>query len=568
MQRPLPRLAAAAAALGIAIGVSVAIASQPGRPLHQDLPSPGGVDGGRSAAMTSPAPTQNPDVIAVGNKMLPEPDAAQPGRPDEPTFGEPGFAADRQTQATLDRQTASDGTLHYVAVFNPDVLPFKRMSALNAIDTSQSLSLAAGRRTALTVGGAPDVARDRFWGSLMLTLAPDQVIAIPSVAPDMRILSYETEPPVELRFGKDSADNFYVSAPRIGQPVSVRLVMHVDADAGYFAPALPQGRWTPRLVAAQAPPGALARMPAEVRALAAQSLGELGLHQDMELGRAFNALVAYHRAFAAGDSPPRVAGTYRDLFSTQVGVCRHRSFVFMITANALGIPTRYVTNEAHAFVEVWFPGRGWQRVDLGGAAQNLQVYNGADKTVHRPRREDPFAKPDAYRDNYTQLRGDISGLSDAQRQEHGDPHAARSGEDTFSDEADDGTAADDDDGSPAPFNAPTLAEHNTPPDPRRITPTLRLQADATRRARSESLGLAGTVTDSATAAPLAGLTVQLFLLPLDASLDQAVWIGAVVSDAAGTFRTTATVPPSVAVGAYHVIAVTSEDLRHNAGLSE
>ncbi|MBK9069875.1 MAG: transglutaminase domain-containing protein [Myxococcales bacterium] len=568
MQRPLPRLAAAAAAMGIAIGVSAAIASRAGRPLHQDLPSPASVDGGRSAAMTSPTPTQNPDVIAAGNKMLPEPDASQPGRPDEPTFGQPGFAADRQTQATLDRQTASDGTLHYVAVFNPDVLPFKRMSALNAIDTSQTLSIAPGRRLTLTVGGAPDMARDRFWGSLMLTLAPDQVIAIPSVAPDMRILSYETEPRAELRFSKDTADNFYVSAPRIKQPVSVRLVMHVDADAGYFAPALPQGRWTPRLVAAQAPTGALARMPMEVRALAGQSLSELGLHQDVELGRAFNALVAYHRAFAAGDAPPREEGTYRDLFSAQVGVCRHRSFVFMITANALGIPTRYVTNEAHAFVEVWFPQRGWQRVDLGGAALNLQVYNGGDKTVHRPRSEDPFAKPDAYRDNYTQLRGDISGLSDTQREEQRDPHAASSGEDTFSDHAGSATAAGADDGTPAPFNAPTLAANDGPPDPRRITPSLSLRADATTKARSESLGLAGTVTDRATGAPLAGLTVQLFLLPLDASLDQAVWIGAAVSDGMGTFSATATVPGSVAVGAYHVIAVTSEDLRHNAGRSD
>ena len=113
-------------------------------------------------------------------------------------------------------------------------------------------------------------------------------------------------------------------------------------------------------------------------------------------------------------SPHPTGDIYRDLCDSQAGVCRHRSFAFMVTANALGIPTRYVQNEAHAFVEVWFPDRGWQRIDLGGAALRMDVTGADNKTLHRPRADDPFHKPPEYKNQYTQLEGDIKGLTDQQ----------------------------------------------------------------------------------------------------------------------------------------------------------
>ena len=126
---------------------------------------------------------------------------------------------------------------------------------------------------------------------------------------------------------------------------------------------------------------------------------------------AFNRLVGWARAFKAGTIDSPTSDTYRDLCDSKAGVCRHRAFAFMITANALGIPTRYVENEAHAFVEVWFPERSWQRIDLGGAALRMDVSGADNKTLHRPRADDPFTKPPEYKQNYTQLEGDIRGLS-------------------------------------------------------------------------------------------------------------------------------------------------------------
>jgi transglutaminase-like putative cysteine protease len=40
-----------------------------------------------------------------------------------------------------------------------------------------------------------------------------------------------------------------------------------------------------------------------------------------------------------------------DLARGKRGVCRHRAYAFVIVAQALGIPARFVQNEAHAWVE-------------------------------------------------------------------------------------------------------------------------------------------------------------------------------------------------------------------------
>ena len=55
----------------------------------------------------------------------------------------------------------------------------------------------------------------------------------------------------------------------------------------------------------------------------------------------------------SSEEPPTGRGDiYLDLALQQKGVCRHRSFAFLVTALYLGIPTRMIANEAHAWVEV------------------------------------------------------------------------------------------------------------------------------------------------------------------------------------------------------------------------
>jgi hypothetical protein len=148
---------AALGTVGVAVGLAAAAAvtwaqgaAAPPRVLHEDLPSPGGSDS--PLVGSDPTAGQNPEAFASGDKVLPEPELA-PKDPGEAVFGRDGSVTDRDTETRPDYQTDADGTLHYTAVFNPDVMPFKRMSSLDGIDPGYknvirdaTLRAAGGRR--------------------------------------------------------------------------------------------------------------------------------------------------------------------------------------------------------------------------------------------------------------------------------------------------------------------------------------------------------------------------------------------------------------------------------------
>jgi hypothetical protein len=536
-------------------------AAAPRRVLHEDLPGPGT----SGPLLGAPRPGQNPAGFASGDKILPEPSHDAPAS-GEPVLGRGGFAADRQTSTRPDLNTGADGTLHYVSVFNPDVLPFKRMSAMDGVRDDETLFISRTALVELPVGGTTDQTRDRFWGSVVVQLAPGVDAPLPSVAPDMRILSYEAEPPINLTFSKDGADNFYVRSDESGAHGEYRLVFLVDADAGYFAPALPTGqRYTPAMVRRMAPPELLTPLPDGVQRAAERSLRELGIDDHTPLPDAFNKLVYYFRGFTAKDPPPSTGDIYRDLFASQAGVCRHRSFAFMITANALGIPTRYVENEAHAFVEVWFPERGWQRIDLGGAAMKMDVEGADGKTLHRPRAEDPFAKPDAYKDSYTQLEGDIEGLSDKQLSDRKRPLGQGPSSGDYAPlVSGDGSGSGAGDGSSDAIGPGSNGPNHTA-DPKKITPQITVTSADDRGYRGETLHVEGRVDDGRT--PLASRRVDVYLAPQGRQGDGAILIGHGVTSLGGTFSADVDLPPSLDLTTYELYLGTPEDDKYNASFS-
>src|SRR5262249_1433030 len=148
---------------------------------------------------------------------------------DTPVLGRGGFGADRDTSTKPDEATGSDGTLHYISVFNPDVLPFKRMTALDSVRDDYTMQVADATETDLPIGGQAktDPARDRFWGDVEVDLEPGKEAPLPSVAPDMRILSYETKPPITVTFSKDGADNFFVRSDESSAHGTYHLVFMV-----------------------------------------------------------------------------------------------------------------------------------------------------------------------------------------------------------------------------------------------------------------------------------------------------------------------------------------------------
>jgi protein-glutamine gamma-glutamyltransferase len=101
--------------------------------------------------------------------------------------------------------------------------------------------------------------------------------------------------------------------------------------------------------------------------------------------------------------PPLLGANSVDefLFDTKQGFCEHFSSSFAFLMRAAGVPARIVTGyqggemnpvdgylvvrqtDAHAWVEVELPGRGWIRVDPTGAAVPLRIDSGISAAVPR-----------------------------------------------------------------------------------------------------------------------------------------------------------------------------------------
>ena len=547
---------------GLIAGLAVAQSSARKAPIpHEDLPAPSGAD--TSPVISAGGSGSVPTALRSGDAIIPRPSVDSPldKSRGEPVLGTKDFGADRQTSVKPDDNTGTDATLHYISVFNPDVLPFKRMSALDAVGDDYTLKIGRPALTEVPVGGVTDPkTRDWFYGNMMIELTPGTDVPLPSVAPDMRILSYDVKPKIALKFEKDGADNFYVRTEESSASGQYRLIIYVDADQGYFAPSLPTTRkYTPAMIAALTPPEIRPMLPDHIRSAGRTTLDKIGIDANMNLHDAFNLLVKYFRGFEAKKLPPTTGDIYRDLCDSQAGVCRHRAFSFMITCNTLGIPARYVQNEAHAFIEVWFPERRWQRIDLGGAALRMDVSNAEDKRIHTPRAEDPFAKPPEYTQQYTQLEGDIRGLSAKQIADRKKPNATPSGSLGGNSGKGNGPAGPDRI-TPDP-TLPTVTQ-----DPKKVTPRLDVTTADTSAFRGDVVHVEGRVVAQGKAIP--DHPVDVFLAPAGRHGASPIPLGRAVSDATGRFSQEFTVPGSLNLATYEIYLASPEDAYFNAALSD
>jgi len=508
-----------------------------------------------------PGVGQNPAGFRRGDKILPKPDTQAEPNPGqrEPIHGRGGYGADRDTESRPDYQTGPDSTLHYIEVFNPSIVPFKRMTALDGIRDDYVMEVYDRSTDDLDVGGEQRPGRDMFWASMAVELRPGVEVAIPSVAPDMGILSYEITPSTSVTFSKDGADNYFVRTDEAGSAGTFRLVFLADADVRYFAPDVPLGYRVYEIDARR-----VRVVPASVRKVAERGLRQLGVHRNMEVKDALDVMVRYFRNFEAKDSPPSTGDIFWDLFSSQAGVCRHRSFAFQVVANTLGIPARYVANEAHAWVEVWVPDRDggmWLRVDLGGAAVEMQVYNAKDKTMYRPRGEDTFPQPEKYANNYTQLKGDISGLTDKQIEEAGTPMPGSDDPDA------DGLGGGGDPGRPTIGPGQKLPQLPQSEYIGKTSTTILVREASTSGFRGESIEIRGRLADDGDLG-VAGQRVDLYLSKVEFGGDNATLVGHTVTLGDGSFATKVAIPRDLDLGDYEVYAATPGDDTYAPALSD
>lgn len=294
--------------------------------------------------------------------------SATVGAPDPhraPDTREPTYTDAAPTRHRPDRDTRAPTLLPYDDPFSPATAPFKRLEVFDGVQADYSLFVRSPRRTSMPTVGADAYAdrEDAFFADLVVDASPGAPVRIPSVGPDARIVHARAgvgARDVRFQVLRDGADNWWLETEASGR---VRLVLQLAVLRASMGEGVRDAEWSSLRPVPVLPLNVMDAAEVVARAV--------GVSRRMRFRQVVEKLVAYHRGFEASDAPvPTTRDIYTDLALSRRGVCRHRAFTFLVTAQALAIPTRMVTNEAHAWVEV-HDGSAWKRIDLGGAGNEL-----------------------------------------------------------------------------------------------------------------------------------------------------------------------------------------------------
>lgn len=348
--------------------------------LHEPIPA----DAREDVALAVSLDGDIPAAINTPRGLVPAPDPAKPVGTGEAPYNHPPSDA-RDTSFHPDRDTRRPDVLPYDDPFSPSTAPFKRLTAFDSVDASYTLAVRDAHTTPLPVmpSPAPDANEEQFYADLVVDLAAGQKVRIPSVGPGARVLRARAgvgTQDVRFQLWKDGAENWFIEAE---SSVRARVVMELSIPRAAFGGDFGNPSWAEVLPIAQLPPS--------VQRAASEVMAKIGVSRRLSPRDNVTKLVSYFRSFTESEDPPAPSrDIYLDLALSRKGVCRHRAFAFMVTAMGLGLPTRMITNEAHAWVEL-HDGRMWRRVDLGGAGQTL--HDPLSNNVPYDPPPDPFAWP-------------------------------------------------------------------------------------------------------------------------------------------------------------------------------
>ena len=324
-------------------------------PADADTDGDGLSDKEESYMETDPLnPDSDGDGISDGEDPTPEPSidldslSYEPRDPSESSFSpqRDGFGAETTC----------------FAIFDPTLLSLKRHITYDAINTQYQTYIDDTSLTELEL--SDQIHENVFIGTIHLSRVADGPIAIPSVAPNANILSYSSDPELTFTFYKDGADNFYISSTSDAE--NVNFTFTTSADSSYFIYNISEG-----LTLNDIPEDVKISLPDSILPKASLIIDELGLTGVTDLQTIVNTLYDYFSSFTAGEIPSEEEepDLYLAITRSKHGKCDVRSFAFFVTANAIGLPTRLVTNECHAFVEIYVPSNGWLHLNLGGLGE-------------------------------------------------------------------------------------------------------------------------------------------------------------------------------------------------------
>ena len=391
----LRRLASPVIALALGASLVASAHADPrGSILHEFIPPDPGEDVSFAATTLEgdlPAAIQTPSGLATAPDPRRSPSA-------DHVYG--GGTTDDGPDSTYepDRDTRRPNVENYDDPFSPATAPFKRLRAYDWVDADYSLRVRDKSLRPIAVGGAVGPGDEPFYGDLSVDLIPGHPVRIPTVGPGARILRLHATPEVPVEVVRDGADNWFV---RGKDRVRVRLVMELAIARDTFGRDFADVDWS-TLDALEQSRAAAGAGGARLHEAAFSEVAQaIGISRAMRPREVVRKMVDYHRSFSPSEEPPTGKhDIYLDLSLSKKGVCRHRAFGFLVTALGVGIPARMVVNEAHAWVEV-FDARLWHRIDLGGAAANLDNDPDPSRPAYLPP-PDPYAWP-AGRDSGQEL---------------------------------------------------------------------------------------------------------------------------------------------------------------------
>jgi len=506
------------------------------------------LDGDLPAAISTPS-----GLVGAPDPREALPPEATPGTPAaSPSLAGQDVGPLVASHYVPDSDTRRPSALPYSDPFVPSTAPWKRLVAFDAVLRDFSLGVHDPKLISLPTHekARTDESEELFFGDLVVDLQANQPTRIPSVGPGARVVHARLgigADDLDFELLRDGADNWFIRTRKSGR---ARLVLELSIARAVFGgpfgdvpPDMRFVRWGSEL-------------PVAVQHDAALVAAHIGVPR-ASTRETIEALVEYFRGFSESSDPlPNDRSVYLALALSQHGVCRHRAYAFMVTATSLGIRSRVVMNEAHAWVEV-HDGHLWKRVDLGGAGTILDESTRGKGPTYAPP-PDPFKWPAGAK------RGDDLG-----RTASGSSSAASGGSGSGGGTGGTGGTG----GAPDDPTAPSSTapgqrasgagtQSRLAPDTR-PTPTVTVELTEASATRGASVHLRGDIL--ADGVPCAHAVVVL--TARETKTGDVSRLGELATDDRGAYSGTLVVPATVGLGDYEVFATTPGDARCGVAVS-
>lgn len=481
-----------------------------------------------------------PDPALLAGAVAADEDVAN-RRPEQPTADD---------EYRLDGNTSQPDRVGYSDPFTPSIPPFKRLFAYDAVNAALELVVAKSALRPVQIGGVARSSEDQFMGKQALELARGELLRLPTVGPGAKVLNAQLSPGAPFKLFEDSAENLFIKTETSGK---FDWVSHLALERATLGSPFADVTW------ASLQPF-LPELPEVVNEAATPVLSRLNLTPEVKPTVAVRRMVEYFRNFEPKEEQRTERGMqlYREIALSQKGVCRHRAFAFVVTGLAIGLPSRFVRNEAHAWVEV-YDGRIWHRLDLGGAAGEMALTSDLDVPHETP--PDPYTWPPKSESGENMvdraLQAALAGAGGGNGNGGGTSGGAANPGMTPgpTSSANGATTAPAASGALTP-GAPSLVTENTPPTepttaevepppPTRLT----VSFGGASLKRGERFSVQGTARNvKGQTCPLMRIDVELF----DAGSRSSFAAGTLVTDEQGRYAGQLVLPQRVPIGDYQV----------------